>query len=135
MYVYVHSINLFVNKTYYCLVSIRRRQWQPTPVFLPRESLGQRSLLGCCPWGRTELDTTEVTQRACMHCLVTILLLLDTLFIFGCAGSLLLRAGFSLVVVSRGYSVTAVCGLLIVVTSLVEHGPWSTGSVAVVHGP
>ena len=38
-----------------------RRKWQLTPVFLPRESCGQRSLVGCCPWGRTELDTTEVT--------------------------------------------------------------------------
>ena len=27
----------------------RRRKWQPTPVFLPRESCGQRSLVGCCP--------------------------------------------------------------------------------------
>ena len=135
MYVYVHSINLFVNKAYYCFVSIRRRQWQPTPVFLPREALGQRSLVGCCPWGSTESDTTEVTQHACVHCLVMILLPLDTLFIFGCAGSLLLPAGFSLVVESRGYSLTAVCGILIVVTFLVEHGPWSTGSVAVVHGP
>ena len=27
----------------------RRRKWQPTPVFLPRESRGQRSLVGCCP--------------------------------------------------------------------------------------
>ena len=40
-----------------------RRKWQPTPVFLPRESHGQRSLVGCCPWGRTELDTTESTQQ------------------------------------------------------------------------
>ena len=38
-----------------------RRKWQPTPVFLPRESCGQRSLVGCCRWGRTELDTTEAT--------------------------------------------------------------------------
>ena len=38
-----------------------RRKWQPTPVFLPRESQGQRSLVGCCLWGRTGLDTTEVT--------------------------------------------------------------------------
>ena len=38
-----------------------RRAWQPTPVFLPGESQGQRSLMGCCLWGRTELDTTEVT--------------------------------------------------------------------------
>jgi len=38
-----------------------RRKWQPSPVFLPGESQGQRSLVGCCPWGRTESDTTEVT--------------------------------------------------------------------------
>ena len=40
-----------------------RRKWQPTPVFLPGESQGQRSLVGCCLWGRTESDTTEVTQQ------------------------------------------------------------------------
>ena len=38
-----------------------RRKWQPTPVFLPGESQGQGSLVGCRLWGRTELDTTEVT--------------------------------------------------------------------------
>ena len=38
-----------------------RRKWQPTPVFLPGESLGQQSLVGCCLWGRTELDTTDAT--------------------------------------------------------------------------
>ena len=38
-----------------------RRKWQPTPVFLPGESHGRRSLVGCSPWGRTELDTTEAT--------------------------------------------------------------------------
>ena len=38
-----------------------RRQWQPTPVFLPGESQGWRSLVGCGLWGRTELDTTEAT--------------------------------------------------------------------------
>ena len=38
-----------------------RRKWQPTPVFLPGESQGRGSLVGCCLWGRTELDTTEVT--------------------------------------------------------------------------
>ena len=36
-----------------------RRQWHPTPVLLPGKSHGQRSLLGCSPWGRTESDTTE----------------------------------------------------------------------------
>ena len=38
-----------------------RRKWQPTPVFLPGESQGRGSLLGCRLWGRTESDTTEVT--------------------------------------------------------------------------
>ena len=38
-----------------------RRQWQPTPVFLPGESQGRGSLVGCRLWGRTESDTTEVT--------------------------------------------------------------------------
>ena len=40
-----------------------RRKWQPTPVFLPGESQGRGSLVGCCLWGRTESDTTEVTQQ------------------------------------------------------------------------
>ena len=38
-----------------------RRKWQPTPVLLPGESQGRGSLAGCRLWGRTELDTTEVT--------------------------------------------------------------------------
>ena len=40
-----------------------RRKWQPTPVFLPGESQGQRSLVGCPLWGRTESDTTEATEQ------------------------------------------------------------------------
>ena len=40
-----------------------RRKWQPTPVFLPGESQGWGSLVGCRLWGRTELDTTEATQQ------------------------------------------------------------------------
>ena len=40
-----------------------RRKWQPTPVFLPGESQGRGSLVGCCLWGRTESDTTEATQQ------------------------------------------------------------------------
>ena len=39
----------------------RRRQWHPTLILLPGKSHGQRSLVGCSPWGRTELDKTEVT--------------------------------------------------------------------------
>ena len=37
-----------------------RRKWQPTPVFLPGESWGRGSLVGCRLWGCTESDTTEV---------------------------------------------------------------------------
>ena len=36
-----------------------RRQWHPTPILLPGKSHGQRSLVGCSPWGSTESDTTE----------------------------------------------------------------------------
>ena len=35
-----------------------RRAWQPTLVFLPGESHGQKSLVGYSPWGRKELDMT-----------------------------------------------------------------------------
>ena len=38
-----------------------RRKWQPTSLFLPGESQGQGSLVGCRLWGRTESDTTDVT--------------------------------------------------------------------------
>ena len=34
-------------------------KWQPTPVFVPGESQGQASLMGCRLWGHTESDTTE----------------------------------------------------------------------------
>ena len=39
--------------------------WRGTPVFLPGESHGQRSLEGYSPWGRKELDMTEATEHAC----------------------------------------------------------------------
>ena len=38
-----------------------RREWRPTPVLLPGESHGQRSLVGYSPWGLKELETTEAT--------------------------------------------------------------------------
>ena len=38
-----------------------RRAWQPTPVFLPGEYHGQRSLEGYNPWDLKELDMTETT--------------------------------------------------------------------------
>ena len=49
------STCLFVN----IQLHFRRRQWHPTPVLLPGKSHGQRSLVGCSPWGREESDTTE----------------------------------------------------------------------------
>ena len=39
------------------------KEMATTPVFLPGESQGQRSLVGCRLWGRTESDTTEATQQ------------------------------------------------------------------------
>ena len=51
-----------------------RRKWQPTPVFLPGESHGQRSLAGYSPWGPRELDTTELlnTQTHIKVCICNI---------------------------------------------------------------
>ena len=46
--------NLFLEASVTC-----RRQWHPTPVLLPGKSHGQRSLVGCSPWGRWGLDMTE----------------------------------------------------------------------------
>ena len=51
-------------QTLSCREGNQTRQWQPAPVPLPGESQGQRSLVGCCLWGRTESDTTEVTAAA-----------------------------------------------------------------------
>ena len=50
-----HRINPWVRKIPW------RRKWEPAPVFLPEESHGERSLAGYSPWGREELDMTEVT--------------------------------------------------------------------------
>ena len=44
-----------------------RRAWLSTPVFLPGESHGQRSLVGYNPQGRKQSDTTEVVQHAHVH--------------------------------------------------------------------
>ena len=60
----------------------QRRKWQPTPVFLPGESQGQGSLVGCHLWSCTESDTTEATwqqqhvdvwQKPIKHCKAIIL--------------------------------------------------------------
>ena len=44
-----------------------RRAWQPTTVFLPGESHGQRSLVGHSPWGRKESDMTERIRAPCVR--------------------------------------------------------------------
>ena len=52
------NIKLYLLK-YRPFLAIRRRQWHPTPIFLPRKSHGRRSLVGCSPWGRWGSDMTE----------------------------------------------------------------------------
>ena len=54
----------------------RRRKWQPAPVFLPEKFHRQRSLLGCIPWGRKELDTTENSQAN--RCKTQVIFFLNT---------------------------------------------------------
>ena len=57
---YTHEISIKFH--FVCVwVPIWRRQWHPTPVFLPGKSQGWGSLMGCHLWGCTELDTTEAT--------------------------------------------------------------------------
>ena len=53
-----HGFNPWVGKIPW------RRAWQPTPVFLPGESHGQRNLVGYSPQGHKESDMTEATQHA-----------------------------------------------------------------------
>ena len=65
-----------------------RKEWQPTPVFLPGRSHGQRSLVGYHPWGCKESDTIE--QLTLTNILINFL----TLFLFGCSEYLLLCEGF-----------------------------------------
>ena len=57
----VHGVAVGWTRLSYFTYTHWRRKWQPTPVFLPEESQGQRSLMGCRLWGHTESDTTEVT--------------------------------------------------------------------------
>ena len=55
-----------------------RRAWQPTPVFLPGESHGQRSLAGCSPWDHKESDVPETNWHACTHAVSLKLTALNT---------------------------------------------------------
>ena len=58
-----HGLELSVSDCRFPLAIFltQRRQWQPTPVLLPRKSHGRRSLVGCSPWGREESDTTSLS--------------------------------------------------------------------------
>ena len=40
-----------------------RREWQPTPVFLPGEFHGQRSLVGYSPWGQATVPESDMTEQ------------------------------------------------------------------------
>ena len=51
------------------IYGLRERAWQPTPVFLPRKSHGQRSLAGYSPWGLKESDKTEAAELNTQHIL------------------------------------------------------------------
>jgi len=71
MYIYIYRLPWWLRWQRNCLLWGRpgfdpwvekipwRRAWQPTPVFLPGKSHGQRSLAGYSPWGHREPDTTE----------------------------------------------------------------------------
>jgi len=52
-----HDFDPWVGKTLW------RRRWQPTPVFLPGKSHGQRSLAGYTPWGRKRVGHDLVTKQ------------------------------------------------------------------------
>ena len=75
-----------------------RRAWQPTPVFVPGDPLGQRSLVGYSVWGCRESDTTERLSRA-QHCWLYRALTSVQAF---------------LVAETRGYCLAVVCSLLTV---------------------
>ena len=65
----LYLFHLFLNKwrkLYTYIYIYWRRKWQPTPVLLPGESHGGRSLVGYSPWHHKESDTTHVIH-ACVY--------------------------------------------------------------------
>src|SRR5574337_1293758 len=56
---YIWSLAVQIGVVWYLLIC-NPRQWHPTLVLLPGKSHGRRSLVGCSPWGREGLDTTEL---------------------------------------------------------------------------
>ena len=59
-----------------------RRKWQPSPVFLPGESHGQRSLAGYSPWGCKESDATEHAHTYTYSSVFSMTISLSTVFCF-----------------------------------------------------
>ena len=58
-FIYIVSNSTFVYIYKMCKYVGMGRQWHPTPVLLPGKSHGQRSLVGCSPWGHKESDMTD----------------------------------------------------------------------------
>ena len=54
------------------------KEWHPSPVFVPGESHGRRTLASYSPWALTELDMTEATEHACTHIHLLFLLYLGS---------------------------------------------------------
>ena len=52
-------ISILISNCLLLVCKYQRRRWHPTPVLLPGKSHGQRSPVGCSPWGRSESDRTE----------------------------------------------------------------------------
>ena len=63
MILYIENPKDSIRKLLELINEYWRRQWHPTPVFLPGESQGRGSLVGCRLWGCTESDMTEVMQQ------------------------------------------------------------------------
>ena len=58
---------LLVDFLMMAILTMRRGQWHPTPVLLPRKSHGWRSLVGYSPWGREESDMTSLSLFTFLH--------------------------------------------------------------------
>ena len=98
-------------------------KWQPTPIFLPGEFYGQRSLAGYIPWGCKESNMTEGLSLSHMYNFICFWL---------CSVFTAVQA--FLVVASEDYSLVAVHRLLIAVASLVLRSLGAQASVVVVQG-
>ena len=67
-YVKLCPVHIFLKNLIASIITfLWSRNWQPTPVFLPGEFHGQRSLAGYSPWGRKELDTMERLTHTHTH--------------------------------------------------------------------